>query len=143
METDMGLRNLTPMGELLQCNYSSVYKSPTWVGVRFHYIVSVPLLQSHCGFFIYLNIEYIFYGLQSFLLMVFQKLVVILVCSLEEVRSRSFYSAIFLQSSKGFLIAKLNKDLGAKKAYFLIFSILWLKIGNTEGTEMSKTEWTH
>ena len=48
-----GLRNFTPVGELLWCNYSSVCGLPTCVGGRVCnlFYCNVPLLPSPCDFF--------------------------------------------------------------------------------------------
>ena len=43
-EPDMGLRTLTPMEELLQCNYSPVCGSLTQWGMGFDYIAGLSLL---------------------------------------------------------------------------------------------------
>lgn len=56
----------------------------------FDYITCAPPPPSCCGFFfVYLDIEYIFDGFWSFLLLVSQQLVVILLSSWKEVSSRS------------------------------------------------------
>ena len=50
-EPDMGLRTLTPVGEPLQYNYSSVCGLPSW-GLWDFIISRVhPSYPSHCGFF--------------------------------------------------------------------------------------------
>ena len=90
--------NNSSVAELLWYNYLPVFSS-LWVnhlgGMGFDYIVSVPLLPSRSGFFFMsLAVEFLFGRFQSSLLMVVQQLVVILVCSWEELNTRSFYSTI-------------------------------------------------
>ena len=66
----------------------------------FDYIASEHFLPSHCGFFFMSLAVDLFGTFQSFLSMLVQQLVVILVCSWEEVSSRSFYSPILLLNPK-------------------------------------------
>ena len=59
-EPDMGLRTLIAVGERLKCNYL-VCGFPTLRSMEFDYIMSIPLLPSHCGFFLMpLDVDYPF-----------------------------------------------------------------------------------
>ena len=49
---DMGLRTLTLVEELLQYSYSLICGCLPG-GMRFDYMMSMPLLPSHCGFFFF------------------------------------------------------------------------------------------
>ena len=52
-EPEVGLRILSPKRELLGYTYSPVCGLPTHLGgMGFDFITSVPLLPSHCGFFL-------------------------------------------------------------------------------------------
>ena len=48
-EPDMGLRTLTPMGGLLQYNYSPVCGSPTWRVWDLIILQVCPSYLSHCS----------------------------------------------------------------------------------------------
>ena len=78
---DMGFRTFTTVGELLWCYCSPVYL----VGMEFDFIMIVPLLPSHYGFFFVFGCGVSFLvGPSILLLMVVQELVVILMFLKEE-----------------------------------------------------------
>ena len=54
-DPDMGLRTVTPVRELLQCNCSSVYGSPTWVVWDLIILQVHSSYQSLCGSFFMLS----------------------------------------------------------------------------------------
>ena len=102
-EPDMGLRTLTPVGELLQYNYSPVCGSPTWRVWDLIILQVCPSYLSHCSSWLQEIFSYrfqvsfpfflfFFFSFYFFLSMVILKIVVILVCWWE-VSSGPLYSA--------------------------------------------------
>ena len=81
------------VGELLQYNYSPVYRLSTW-GVWDLIISRVCLSYRLVVAPLPLDVKYLFGRNQSFSLMIVQQWGVILVCSWEGMNSRSFYCAI-------------------------------------------------
>ena len=109
-EPDMGLRTLTPMGGLLQYNYSPVCGSPTWRVWDLIILQVCPSYLSHCSslcvwlqeifsyrfqvsfpFFLSFSL-FFFLSFYFFLSMVILEIVVILVCWWAA-SSGPFYSA--------------------------------------------------
>ena len=87
----MGFRTFTIVQELIWYYYSPVFGLlfTHLVAMGFDFIVLVPILLSHCGFFFIFRCGYLFLVASSILLsVVFLQLAAVLVLSQEEVSAR-------------------------------------------------------